>query len=163
MDLSISGIGYHEVAVVASEPQKMTLWTKFILAFPLLCFAAVLFPKLAILAIYLRIFTTSTYRIACWVLAVVLIANWFAFTVAAFMICRPLEYLWHVSIPGGHCFDINLFFRWSAFPNIVTDVVMLVLPLPVIWKLHTSRYIKIGLTVMFATGSMYLLSFLERV
>lgn len=36
----------------------------------------------------------------------------------------------------------------------VTDVVMLVLPMQTIWELNTLRYQKIGLTVTFLLGSM---------
>ena len=121
---------------------------------PLMYLAAVLFPKLAILAIYLRVFISRPYRAACWVLGAFLIINWFTFTVTAFMMCSPLEYLWNKQIIGGHCYDINLFYRMSAFPNIATDVIMLALPLPVVWKLQTSQNVKIGLTITFATGSM---------
>ena len=144
---------------MVSDPEKLVLWAKFVLVLPLLYLGAVLFPKLAILAIYLRVFTTPSYRVACWALAALLIANWLAFTITTFMMCTPLEYLWNKAIIGGHCFNINLFYRWSAFPNIVTDVVMLVLPLPAVWKLHTSRNIKIGLTITFAAGSMFVFSF----
>lgn len=148
------GLGYHEVAAVVSHPDKVQLWAKFTMIFPLLYLAAVLFAKLAILAMYFRIFTKASDRIACWVLVAVLVASWFANTVAAFLICIPLEYLWNRDIPGGHCFDINSYYRWSSLSNILTDLLMLGLPLPVIWKLHTSRNIKIGLTITFATGSM---------
>ncbi|KAI4169569.1 MAG: hypothetical protein LQ343_005589 [Gyalolechia ehrenbergii] len=154
VDLSDGALGYHEAAVAASHPEKLVRRAKFILVAPLLYLNAVLFPKLAILATYLRIFTPSSYRKICWALVVLLVANWFTFTVACFKMCTPLAYLWNRTIVGGYCFDINLFYRWSAFPNIATDVAMLILPIPVVWKLHTSRNIKVGLTIMFATGSM---------
>ena len=155
-DLSYGGLGYHEIAIHTSEPAKLVTWAKFLLVGPIVYLAAVLFSKLAVLAIYLRIFTFPSFRRACWALAAVLVANWFAFTVTAFTMCIPLSYLWDKELAGGgHCFNINQFYRWSALPNIVTDVVMLILPLPVVWRLQTSRSIKIGLTLTFATGSLY--------
>lgn len=137
-----------------TAPGNLIVYAKFIIAVPLLYLAAVVFPKLAILAIYLRVFTQPRFRIVCYLLAAVLVANWIGTTVAGLLICRPLRYLWDHSIPGGHCFDINAWFRWASLVNIVTDVVMLILPLPVIWVLHTSKNVKIGLTITFATGSM---------
>lgn len=148
------GVGYHEDALRISDPDKLVVWAKFVLIIPEIYLSAVLFPKLAILAIYLRIFNKAPYRITCWVLAAVLVANCIATTIAGFLTCVPLEYLWDPTIPGGHCFDINAYFRWASLTNIVTDVVMLILPLPVIWKIHTSRNVKMGLTFTFATGSM---------
>ena len=38
--------------------------------------------------------------------------------------------------------------------NAITDLVMLVLPLPSIWHLNTTRSKKIGLTIVFLTGSI---------
>ena len=153
--LQIGGVGHHQAFVAATAPDELPRRAKFLLVTPLMYLAAVLFPKLAILAIYLRIFISRPYRVACWVLGAFLIINWFTFTVAAFMMCSPLEYLWNKKIIGGQCFDINLFYRMSAFPNIATDVIMLALPLPVVWKLQASQNVKIGLTITFATGSMY--------
>ena len=157
VDLSIGGLGYRQAAIVATEFEKLIHWANFILAAPLLYLAAALFPKLAILAIYLRIFTTRPqhpYRWTCWVLAGILIATWFANTLAAFLMCTPLDFLWDKTI-NGHCFDIHTYYIWSSLPNILTDVLMLVLPLPLIWKLHTSHNIKIGFIITFAIGSMY--------
>ena len=154
MDVVYGGIGHHEAALLSTAPNKLAVYAKFIIVVPLLYLAAVVFPKIAILAIYLRVFTQPRFRTACYVLATLLVANWIGSTVAGLLICRPLEYLWDQSIAGGHCFDINAWFRWASLVNIVTDVAMLVLPLPVIWQLHTSRNIKFGLTITFTTGSM---------
>lgn len=153
-DVVYGGVGYHEAAIAMTAPGKLIIYAKFLMVIPLLYLAAVVFPKLAILAIYLRIFTQPRFRSACYVLITLLIANWIGTTVAGLLICRPLEYLWDRTIVDGHCLNINAYFRWASLVNIITDVAMLILPLPVIWELHTSRNIKIGLTITFATGSM---------
>ena len=46
---------------------------------------------------------------------------------------------------------------WMAcsIPNIVTDVVLICLPVPVIWKNQIQRTHKISLTAVFASGSLY--------
>lgn len=115
---------------------------------------AVVLPKLAILVLYLRIFTERTGRTICWAVAALLIANCLGTMIAGFCMCIPLQYLWNRTIPGGHCININAWYRWSSLVNIITDVVMLILPLPTVWKIQSSRKIKIGLTITFATGSM---------
>lgn len=110
-DLSIAGSGYHQAEVIATHPEKLVSWAKFTVIFPVLYLAAVLFPKLAILGIYLRIFTKALYRIACWVLAAILVTSWFANMLAALLMCIPLEYSWDKSINGGHCFDVYSYYR----------------------------------------------------
>lgn len=147
------GVGYHEVVLAKTDPRKIVVWAKFVLIIPELYLAAATLPKLAILALYLRIFITAPYRIACYALAAVLTANWLAATVAGFLSCIPLNYLWDRTVTG-HCFNINAWFRWSSLTNVITDVIMLILPLPVVWKIQTSRKVKLGLSLTFATGSM---------
>ena len=154
------GVGHHEAALALTDPEKLVIVGKFLLVVALLYLAAVVFPKLALLAIYLRIFVQPRFRTTCYILATLIIANWVGNTVAGLLMCKPLQYLWDHSITGdptltgGHCFHIYVWMCWASLINIVTDVAMLVLPLPVIWKLHTSRSIKIGLTITFATGSV---------
>lgn len=154
VDLTKGGIAHHQAALELSDPEEIVVWAKLAVSIPVIYLGAILFPKSAILAIFLRIFTKAPYRKTCYALAVLLIANWVANTTAGLLMCVPLRYLWDKSILGGHCFDINTYFRWSSLINILTDVVMLLLPLPVVWKLRTSTNIKIGLSFTFAMGSV---------
>ena len=114
-----------------------------------------MFPKLAILCLYLRLFTQKIYRYASYLLIGILITTAIVNSISAGVSCTPFAYNWDKTIPGGRCFpDINAWYLWVSFPNIVTDVFMLILPLPVIWKLQMSRKNKLGLTMVFCTGSM---------
>ena len=83
-----------------------------------------------------------------------LIINWIATTVAALLICVILRYLWDRSISGGHCANIDAYNRWGNLFSILSDVAMLLLPLPTIWTLRISRNLKIGLTIVFGMGGL---------
>jgi len=48
----------------------------------------------------------------------------------------------------------SAYYRFTKIPNIATDVAMLAVPLPIVWKLQTSLLQKIGLTLIFMTGSV---------
>ncbi|MCJ1467815.1 hypothetical protein MMC07_006440 [Pseudocyphellaria aurata] len=159
VDLRYGGVGYHSATVA---PSKLVFWAKFVLVSAMFVHPAVTFPKLSILLLYLRIFTKRTYRIACWTIAVFTIANCVGSIVAGCLICWPLKFLWDRTIPGGHCIDIMAWYRWSLFMNIVTDVAMLIIPLPVIWKIQNTRKVKIGLTITFATGNIGLITSIIR-
>ena len=118
----------------------------------LYCLAAAL-PKLSILMLYLRIFTDRFSRVICWalvgILSVLAVINVF---VVLFQ-CQPRSKAWNPTEPG-HCHNIELHFIWGTFPNIVTDLVMLILPLPVIYRLHAKPRVKLGLMATFLVGSM---------
>ena len=156
------GVGRHLPALELTDPTKIVSWAKFLIAVEWIYLAAAILPKLAILSMYLRIFTTRSYRRSVYVLAVVLIMTFLAGGLTGSLGCQPLAFFWDSTIPGGHCININAFFRWISLPNIVTDIAMLVLPQPLIWTLQATRNQKIGLTLTFLTGSVGLIASIFR-
>ncbi|KAF2811144.1 uncharacterized protein BDZ99DRAFT_344380, partial [Mytilinidion resinicola] len=155
VDVYAGGVGYHVVAVAKNTPWKLKTWAKFTFIIPLTYLPAIAMPKLSILCLYLRIFSEPIHRAVCWITAGLIVANCIGSMVPAFVICVPLEFLWNQNLPGGgHCIDIDAWYRWSSLMNILTDLIMLGLPIPVIIKLHVSRNVKVGLAITFATGSI---------
>ena len=142
------------LALKETNPSLITAWAKILLADTTLYFIGVVPSKLAILALYRRLFTLKPYLIAVYVLAGLIVAASVANIITTLLQCQPIAFNWDKTIEGGHCIDINSFFRWCSIPNIVTDMAMLILPMPVIWQLHTSKNVKIGLTLTFLTGAM---------
>ncbi len=145
------GAGRHVVTVTQGE---LVAWLKLIFAEEFLYLLSALLPKLAILCLYLRIFTQRRYRNATYGIAIVMFLNWLTGCLMGLLICKPVAYSWDKTIPGGYCGDIMAAYRWASLPNLITDVAMLLLPMPVIWNLHTGLSQKIGLTLTFITGSM---------
>ncbi|EDO04437.1 hypothetical protein SS1G_06920 [Sclerotinia sclerotiorum 1980 UF-70] len=92
------------------------------------------------------------------------LSSFLALILCSLLQCAPLAYLWNKSgHPGGHCFDTGAFWRYGSLPNLITDLAMLVLPLPCIWRLKLSQKDKVGLLFTFITGSMNLFrTFKER-
>ena len=157
-----AGVGRHLLALEATDPVKVVNWAKFLIAVEWIYLAAVTLPKLSILSMYLRVFTTKPYRMSAYILAVILVLTFLVGGLTGSLGCQPLAFFWNPTIPGGHCININAFFRWISLPNILTDVAMLVLPQPLIWNLQISRNQKIGLTVTFLTGSVGLIASIFR-
>lgn len=130
-------------------------WAKCGYAIEQLYCTAVVFPKLSILASYLRIFITRGYKNTTYILGVIIVANGIAGVVTSLASCRPFSARWQgFEYVSAHCIDTVAYWRWISLPNILTDIIMLVLPLPVIWNLQLSRKERIGLTFIFLTGSM---------
>ena len=147
--------GYHEAAI---PPERLTgaimgiLKTTFAVEF--LYLPAILCAKLSIAFLYLRIFTGKTTRTITYVVMSVLVANYVAFLVTEIPQCSPIAYAWDKSIKGGHCFNQPLYYTMINVPNIATDAVMLVLPMPTVWRLHMPTIRKFGLTLIFVAGCM---------
>lgn len=131
------------------------VWAKFVITVPIIYAADVVPPKLVIIHLYLSIFTQRTFRWVCYGVMAVVLGNWLGGTIVGLAACRPFSYFW---TGVGKCVDINAFFRWASFANIVTDVVMLILPIPVILKLQASLRLRLGIIVTFMLGSLYVQS-----
>lgn len=132
----------------------MTLWGKYLVAISILYFASINIPKLAILALYRRLFPQKGIRIVISVLVGILIAQTISILVAAFAACIPFAANWDPTVPGAVCINKEALFIWSSFPNILTDVIMLVLPIRIVWNLHVTTRLKVALTFTFMVGSL---------
>ena len=121
--------GYHLLAVLETDPSKAVLYAKLLVAETIIYLPCVSFPRLAILLVYLKIFTSKPYRIACYTLGVVIILQAIIESFLAGFECIPLEYIWDKTIPGGRCFNTRAFWAWGSFPNIMIDLTMIILPM----------------------------------
>jgi hypothetical protein len=114
---------------------------------------AVNIPKFAILVLFYRLFPTKIARTCVYLLMASLGLSSFILIVTALAACKPISANWNPTPPAGACINKEPLYLWSALPNFITDTCMLVLPLPIIWKLHTQTSTKIGLTMTFLVGS----------
>lgn len=116
-----------------------------------------LFSKTAILLEWVHIFvpmgTRNTFYWSAWVMMVANILVYGSAVITQLAGCQPLQRQWNFWLPG-HCIDrkartlVNLSF------NLITDIMILLLPQPVIWKLHMTRSRKNGVVVAFSLGCL---------
>lgn len=114
---------------------------------------AIAFAKCSILLLYYRIFISSRFRVAIYVLAFIVISWGLSDVFVAIFQCSPVRFAWDKAIQGS-CINQLAFYRWISMPNIVTDIVMLSLPMPMVWKLHCSVAQRVGLSAIFLMGSV---------
>ncbi|KAH7317548.1 integral membrane protein [Rhexocercosporidium sp. MPI-PUGE-AT-0058] len=156
------GVGLHLARVKMTNPHLLTGWAKGILAIELIYLTAVALPKLSVLCLYLRIFTTKSSRRLAQAIIIFIAVNWAAFMVAVCFQCIPLAYWWDRTIPGGKCFNVQAFYRIMCVPNIVTDIVVMVLPIKVVVELKLPTIKKIALFIVFLTASFGLVASVIR-
>lgn len=110
--------------------------------------------KLSILTFYYRVFITPSFRrvvlatitfIALWVLTI---------TIVLALECRPTAKFWNPLLPGK-CFNLVAVSYFTNITNLVTDVWIFCLPIPVIWGLHISNSQRLGLCGVFLIGLGY--------
>lgn len=106
--------------------------------------------------LYLRLFPTRIFTWLCWAFLVENVACAIATYVAACLICEPFAYNWDRTIINGHCGDQQKFYLWCGIQNLLSDVITIIMPVPLLWNLHLPRIKKISLTLVFAMGAGYL-------
>ena len=153
--IKTAGVGRHEIAVEASDPKELASYYKSLLAVEFIYFAAITCAKLTILALYLRVFTLRLYRISIYIIGSIVLVNWLTAFLLSCLKCTPFAFNWDRTVSDGHCsLDLNRLYEWITFPSIVTDVMILILPIPVVWKLQLPKLQKIGLATTFLTGGL---------
>lgn len=114
--------------------------------------------KLSILLQYLRIFcprniTSDWMRRVIWGLVVFNLLFYIAVMIPQIMACNPREKIWHPYLTGS-CLNLPLILIAGAVVNIVSDFSILILPLVRVWQLQLSSSKKLGLTAVFAFGTL---------
>lgn len=110
--------------------------------------------KISILLFYLRIFPQIWFRYACFATMAACVGYGIAFFLVSVFQCQPLDLAWNHwdGEHPGKCNDINAQGWTSAALNVVLDIVVLVLPMPVIAKLELNKRKKALVVLMFSTG-----------
>jgi hypothetical protein len=148
--------GRHMTYVLSTDSAKKKIPEHFkgIMIQEVLHPAAVAFPKLTVVLLYLHILTNKYERFTAKVLVFLIFATWLSFTVAVMFQCMPFNFNWDKSNPNGRCFNVQAFANSSSVPNIATDLAVLILPLRTVWCLKISIGRRVGLLLVFLTGSV---------
>ncbi|KAL4939189.1 hypothetical protein BDV06DRAFT_225270 [Aspergillus oleicola] len=149
-----AGIGYGHVTDIAmtygAEPiiklSKLIIPLQFLWVLSLSC------TKISILFLYLRIFPVRWLIVSSWATISVIVMWAIATILAGCFICRPFEYNWNKTILGGTCGNQVTSFTVTGVINLVTDVIVLVLPMPSLYKLQMATYKKVTLIAVFGLG-----------
>ncbi|KAL2127910.1 hypothetical protein VTI74DRAFT_9998 [Chaetomium olivicolor] len=112
------------------------------------------FFKVALLISYLRLFkgtSHSIYRRVVWVAMAAIVAGHLGCALTLVLACSPVHKSWEPSVPGK-CLAPGPSFTAYAIVTIVSDVVVAVIPIPVLLQLKVNTGKKIGLIVIFLLG-----------
>jgi hypothetical protein len=83
---------------------------------------------------------------------ITIVAVWGAgIILTAFFLCVPMEKNWHPMV-AGTCIPILPFYYGLQIPNIITDLLIIVVPVQEVLRLQLNKKLKIGAVTMFALG-----------
>ncbi|CAK7204520.1 hypothetical protein SEUCBS139899_007277 [Sporothrix eucalyptigena] len=153
------GSGQHQADLPVEE---FTSFLKNLYVYMILWACGVFAVKVGILLFYWRVFPTRSFRIG--VVGVsclssgIFLGNFFSFMLQ----CLPISLFWDETVKG-HCINQNAFYLASAIINVLGDVAVLFLPIPVVWGLHTSRSKKFSLSFLFLLGAFVCVASIFRI
>ncbi|KAE8143895.1 hypothetical protein BDV38DRAFT_232267 [Aspergillus pseudotamarii] len=154
VDVHYGGTGLHMARIMETDPAMSVYFSQDIIPVGVTWLFSVAFSKLTVLSLYLSLFAINRVtRYICYATGAIIILNCLGGFLACFGVCVPLKALWDPTV-SGRCFNLNLLLRWIRLPHILSDVIMLILPISHIIKLQTTRRIKLGLLITFFLGSV---------
>ncbi|KAI9158001.1 Satratoxin biosynthesis SC15 cluster protein [Paramyrothecium foliicola] len=143
------GFGKHVEFIPVTSMLPSVYYSKASIVLHALCIWLI---KISALFLFARIFRQSVrFRRLLWILGVA-VTCWLACTaVVPWFNCHPIRRTLDPMVPG-YCFERMGWFYTSAFLNAFFDLVILVLPMPLIWRLHMTVQRKISITFVFTLG-----------
>ncbi|KAK4252367.1 integral membrane protein [Corynascus novoguineensis] len=143
------GMGRHWVTI---GPQDRFETNKYFFMAQVTYKAAINLVKCCILLLYLRIFyIVRWFRYSCWALLSIVAMYCAASILVTIFQCRPVIRAFDKDTPGT-CIDTAKFWFANAGFSIATDIIILLLPMPLIWKLGAPKGQKYALMGVFAVG-----------
>ena len=149
-----SALGKH---VEVSRSDAIRKWSWYMYIFDSFYTPAIAAVKFSILLFYARVFPSQNkrFRWALYVIAVTVFLWWIICQFLVIFDCSPIHSFWDREPLTAHCLHLPKILVGQAVPNIVTDFVLLTLPLPLIWELQLPAVQRLALSGIFLLGSLY--------
>ena len=140
-----------------SRPEHCLTLIQYFYIAEILYAPTIFLVKAAILLQYLRLLvpTKSSNRLLYYSARVIIATTAIYYTITTcvtMFACSPLEKIWNPLIERGHCLDNNMGVLITCVFNIVSDIVILLLPARSVWLLPIPRRKKISIVSLFAIG-----------
>lgn len=150
------GIGHHITELATDWPAAIPKLSKAYVAAEPLWIVTNSMIKFSILHFYTRVFCIKSFRRLCYAVMGLTAGYWISTLVRMFFLCQPFAATWDPSllatIPGAHCVDLPAAYLSVSVTNLILDVIVFCLPLPMVWRLHLQNAKKLALTAIFAIG-----------
>ncbi|CAI7671732.1 hypothetical protein PCG10_004796 [Penicillium crustosum] len=151
--LFFNGLGSHITMIPA---KNLLVYLQLGFANNFIYTGCIAFIKFSILALYKRLFAVRHMTIAVNVMFIFTCLWVVGVYVAGALICIPAKKFWDPTVEGA-CLDTSKFYYGVQIPNILSDVVLLVMPMRVVWTLPIPKSQKALLSGVFLVGGLTLI------
>ncbi len=117
--------------------------------------------KASILVFYYRTFPHHIFRIAIWIVSAI-VGCWFiAMIFLTVFQCIPITYVWNKNQPGS-CMKIATSYVSTAIVNVVTDFIIVAMPVPLILRLNLPTARKLSVCGILILGGVVIVASIIR-
>jgi hypothetical protein len=121
------------------------------MSFSVLWNATVCFSKLSVLSMYAAMIPKSSMSKWARILGALIIIWNIANIIAGLLICRPFAKNWDFTLPGT-CGRQPAFYFAMGLVNLITDAVIIVLPMPYLYNLRLAWRKKLAAMALLSIG-----------
>ncbi|KAL2681293.1 hypothetical protein Neosp_008904 [[Neocosmospora] mangrovei] len=151
-DLARYGAGYHAWEIRKPEYYN---WLKWFYASTVVYCPAAFFTKATILLLMARVFAierrvSKGIKIFIWCL----LLGYIPIEFLRIFTCFPIRTYWDPSVRNAHCLNQRKIFFSSLSLSIVTDLIILIVPIPLTWKLRMPLRKKIKIVLLLGAGGV---------
>lgn len=153
----------HGLGLQASEVpfESLVMIGKAIFADEIVYVVGLGITKVAVLVMYCRVFPLRSFTIASWIIGSITTLWSLMFIFLCIFQCDPIPRAWNLTIPGK-CLYLRGIFIGNAVPNILTDAIILSMPVYHVWKLHLRQAQRVALTGIFMLGAFVIVASIYR-
>ncbi|KAA6413726.1 MAG: hypothetical protein FRX48_02087 [Lasallia pustulata] len=148
-------VGGHDDMTLLSQE---IVWAKAIYALQIVYICALPLIKFSILLFYNRLFPSRRFRLVSYCIAAFVLCWWLVFFLTTVFQCTPISANWMVNPGDVYCIDEYVMYDVYSSLNLVTDVVILAMPWPLVMKLQLATRKKVQLLGIFLLGSFICVS-----
>lgn len=110
------------------------------------------FAKIPILLFYRRLTTLRWFSIMIWITFAAVVLYSLAGIFALVFACTPMQKNWDITVKEGQCIDKGAIYVATASVDAATNLILLVLPIPIVMKMKFPKFEKIALACAFGIG-----------
>lgn len=123
------------------------------ITFACLYVMAITFIKISVLLLYRRLFPPCWFQYALITTAIALSIYCISFIAITIAQCTPINSFWKPNVEGK-CINYAVLSLAGGIINVMTDLVILTLPMPLLWRLKVSKKEKWQVILAFSMGGM---------
>lgn len=164
--LTSLGLGRHEIVIILENIEDFDSLNQTIIATCSVYLPVILCVKASALFLYRRLFPSKRFHIICYIVLAFTTLYALAAILTLTISCLPPnpptaeEPIAQLKCPNYYIINALLVI---LITNVVLDAIVLCLPLPLIWQLHTTLRRKLQLTFVFTLGSFIFVVSILRV